>query len=308
MPRDNGIIKYMYPAYSNQCGVTKEGAPVEILKSKRFQGVAIKSAIYAVLFIGAISIAIPYVWMFVTSIKPVNEIQSYPPSFLVKHPTLAPYRELFRLIPILRYIWNSIYVAATVTIGNIFFCSLAGYAFAKHRFWGRDKIFFVLLGSLMIPWQVNLISGFILMRKLGWLNSYNALIVPSMAGVFGVFLCRQFIMSIPDDLIDTAKIDGCSEFTIYRFVILPLIKPVLATLAIVTFLQQWNSFIWPLIVINSSQMRTLPLALAVLNGQFGTRFGIIMAGAVVATTPMLIVFLWFQRYFMEGFALTKLKG
>jgi len=281
---------------------------VEILKSKRFQNVAIKSVIYAFLFLGAISIAIPYVWMFVTSIKPIEEIQSYPPSFIVKHPTILPYQDLFRLIPILRYIWNSIYVSATVTIANIFFCSLAGYAFAKQRFWGRDKIFFVLLGSLMIPWQVNLISGFILMRKLGWLNSYNALIVPSMAGVFGVFLCRQFIMSIPNDLIDTAKIDGCSEFTIYRLVILPLIKPVLATLAIVTFLQQWNNFIWPLIVINSSHMRTLPLALAVLNGEFGTRFGMIMAGAVVATTPMLIVFLLLQKYFMEWIAMTGLKG
>jgi len=281
---------------------------MEALKSKRFQNVAIKSLIYAFLLLGAVSVAIPYVWMFVTSVKPVEEVQAFPPSFLVKHPTTLPYQELFRLIPMLRYVWNSMYVASAVTIANVFFCSLAGYAFAKHRFWARDKIFFVLLGSLMIPWQVNLISGFILMRKLGWLNSYNALIVPVMAGVFGVFLSRQFIMAIPDDLIDAAKIDGCSEFTIYRLVILPLIKPVLATLAIVTFLQQWNNFIWPLIVINSSRMRTLPLALAVLNGEFGTRFAMIMAGAVLATTPMLIVFLLFQRYLMEGIAMTGLKG
>ena len=281
---------------------------MEILKSKRFRNVVIKSVIYVFLSLGAITIAIPYVWMFVTSIKPVEEVQSYPPSFFVKHPTILPYQDLFRLIPILRYIWNSIYVSATVTIANIFFCSLAGYAFAKHRFIGRDQTFFVLLGSLMIPWQVNLISGFVLMIKLGWLNSYNSLIIPQMAGVFGIFLCRQFIMSIPDDLIDAAKIDGCSEFTIYRLVIVPLIKPVLATLAIFTFLQQWNSFIWPLIVINSSEMRTLPLALAVLNGQFGTRFAMVMAGAVVATTPMLIVFLAFQKYFMKGITMTGLKG
>ena len=281
---------------------------METLKSRRFQNITIKSAIYAFLFFGAISVAIPYVWMLVTSVKPVEEIQSYPPSFIVKHPTLSPYQDLFRLIPIMKYIWTSIYVSATVTIANIFFCSLAGYAFAKHRFWGRNKIFFVLLGSLMIPWQVNMISGFILMRKFGWLNSYNSLIIPAMAGVFGVFLCRQFIMSIPDDLVDAAKMDGCSEFTIYRLVILPLIKPVLATLAIFTFLQQWNSFIWPLIVINSSQMRTLPLALSVLNGQFGTRFAMVMAGAVVATAPMLVVFLFFQKYFMKGIMTTGLKG
>jgi len=281
---------------------------METSRGRLFHNFTIKSVIYAFLLIGALSIAIPYVWMFVTSIKPVEEVQSYPPSFIVKNPTLLPYEDLFRIIPIMRYIWNSVYVAATVTIANIFFCSLAGYAFAKHRFWGRDKIFFILLGSLMIPWQVNMISGFILMRKFGWLNSYNSLIIPAMAGVFGVFLCRQFIMSIPDDLVDAAKIDGCGEFTIYRLVILPLIKPILATLAIFTFLQQWNNFIWPLLVINSSEMRTLPLALSVLNGQFGTRFAMVMAGAVVATAPMLIVFFVFQKYFMRGVVLTGLKG
>ncbi|MBN1526311.1 MAG: carbohydrate ABC transporter permease [Candidatus Omnitrophica bacterium] len=273
---------------------------MEISDSRRFQDVAIKSVVYAFLIFGAISVAIPYAWMFVTSVKPVEEIQSYPPSFIVKNPTLVPYKDLFRLVPMMRYIWNSIYVSSVVTVANLFFCSLAGYAFAKHRFFGRDKIFFILLGSIMIPWQVNLIPGFILMIKLGWLDSYKALIVPAMAGVFGVFLCRQFIMSVPDDLVDAAKIDGCGEFTIYRLVILPLIKPVLATLAIFTFLQQWNSFIWPLIVISSGEMRTLPLALSVLNGQFGTRFAMVMAGAVVATTPMLVVFLFFQRYFMKG--------
>jgi multiple sugar transport system permease protein len=281
---------------------------MEILRKRGFKGAAVKGAVYALLLLGAVSVAIPYVWMLVTSIKPVEEVQSYPPSFLVKNPTLTPYRDLFRLMPMARYVWNSVYVSTAVTVANIFFCSLAGYAFAKHRFWGRDKIFFVLLGSLMIPWQVNLISGFILMRKLGWLNSYNALIVPAMAGIFGVFLCRQFIMSIPDDLVDAARIDGCGEFTIYRLVILPLIRPVLATLAIFTFLQQWNNFIWPLIVINSNEMRTLPLALSVLNGQFGTRFAVVMAGAAVATAPMLIAFLFFQRYFMKGVTMTGFKG
>jgi multiple sugar transport system permease protein len=281
---------------------------MEIPKSKRFQATFTKSVIYFLLVVGAVSVAIPYAWMFVTSIKPIEEVQSYPPSFFVKNPTVTPYRELFRLIPIARYIWNSFFVAASVTLANIFLCSMAGYAFAKHRFRGRDKIFFLLLGSMMIPWQVNIISGFILIRKLGWLNSYNALIIPSMAGVFGVFLCRQYIMSIPDDLVDAARIDGCTEFAIYRLVVLPLIKPILATLAIFTFLQQWNSFIWPLIVINSSQMRTLPLALSVLNGQFGTRIAMIMAAAVLATTPMLLVFLLFQRYFIKGVTMTGLKG
>ena len=270
------------------------------MKIIKLQNSVLPMIVYVFLILGAVLMAIPYVWMFVTSVKPIQEIQSYPPSFLVKNPTLAAYRELFRIIPMLRYIWNSVFVAGTVTIASLFFCSLAGFVFAKHRFLGRDKIFLILLCSLMIPWQVNLISGFMLMKKLGWLNSYNALIVPVMAGVFGVFLCRQFIMSISDDLLDAAKIDGCGVFTIYRLIILPLIKPVLATLAIFTFLQQWNNFIWPLIVISSSDMRTLPLALSVLNGQFGTKFAMVMAGAVVTTTPMLIVFWCFRNTLLKG--------
>jgi multiple sugar transport system permease protein len=207
-----------------------------------------------------------------------------------------------------RYLLNSLFVASFVTLCNVFFCSLAGYAFAKHKFFGRDKIFLLLLGAIMIPYQVNLIPGFIIIKKLGWLNSFYALTVPNLAMVFGVFLCRQFIMSIPDDFIDTAKIDGCNEFTIYRIIIFPLIKPVLATLAILTFLSQWNSFVWPLIVIHMSSMRTVPLGLSVLNSQFGANFSMVMAGATVVTLPVLIIFLCLQKYIIQGITMTGLKG
>jgi multiple sugar transport system permease protein len=264
--------------------------------------------VYAILTVGALSMAIPYVWMIVTSIKPIDEIQSYPPSFYVRHPTFAPYKELFYLLPMGRYLLNSLIVATFVTLCNVFFCSLAGYAFAKHRFFGRDKIFLVLLSAIMIPYQVNLIPGFIIVKKLAWLNSFYALIIPNMAMVFGVFLCRQYILSIPNDLIDAAKIDGCGEFAIYRIVIFPLIKPALATLAIFTFLSQWNSFVWPLIVIYTSSMRTVPLALSVLNSQFGANFSMIMAGATVVTLPVLIVFLSLQKYIIQGITMTGLKG
>lgn len=264
--------------------------------------------VYAVLTIGALSMAIPYLWMVITSIKPIDEIQSYPPSFYVHHPTFAAYKELFSLLPMGHYLLNSLFVATIVTLCNVFFCSLAGYAFAKHRFFGRDKIFFVLLSSIMIPYQVNLIPGFIIVKNLGWLNSFYSLIIPNMAMAFGVFLCRQYIMSIPSDLLDAAKIDGCSEFKIYRLIILPLIKPALATLAIFTFLSQWNSFVWPLIVIHTSSMRTVPLALSVLNSQFGANFSMMMAGATVVTLPVLIVFLSLQKYIIEGITMTGLKG
>src|SRR3989338_1588173 len=149
--------------------------------------------IYVFLFSGSLIMAVPFVWMLVTSIKPIEEIQTYPPSFMVHNPTLKPYFELFRLIPMARYLFNSIFVASTVTLSNLFFCSLAGYAFSKHKFFGRNKIFLLLLGAIMIPYQVTLIPGFLIIQKLGWLNTFKALIVPNMAGAFGIFLCRQFI-------------------------------------------------------------------------------------------------------------------
>ncbi|MFH1269573.1 MAG: carbohydrate ABC transporter permease [Candidatus Omnitrophota bacterium] len=267
-----------------------------------------KIIIYTFLSLGALSMAIPYVWMIVTSIKPIEEIQTYPPSFYVQNPTFAAYRELFSILPMWRYLFNSFFIALLVTITNLFLCSLAGYAFAKHKFFGRDKLFVLLLSAIMIPYQVNLIPGFIIVKSLGWLNSFYALIVPNMAMVFGVFLCRQYIMSIPNDLIDMAKIDGCSEFSIYRIIIFPLIKPALATLAILTFLSQWNSFVWPLVVIHSNSMRTAPLALSVLNSQFGANFSMVMPGATVVTLPALIIFLYLQKYIIQGITMTGLKG
>ena len=276
-----------------------------LIKAKRRTA---KIIIYAFLTLGALSMAIPYVWMVVTSVKPIEEIQAYPPSFYVRHPTFASYRELFSILPMWRYLFNSLVVASLVTLCNVFFCSLAGYAFAKHKFFGRDKIFLLLLSAIMIPYQVNLIPGFIIVKNLGWLNSFYSLIIPNMAMVFGVFLCRQYIMSIPNDLFDVAKIDGCSEFTIYRIIIFPLIKPALATLAIFTFLSQWNSFVWPLIVIHTSTMRTVPLALSVLNSQFGANFSMVMAGATVVTLPVLIIFLCLQKYIIQGITMTGLKG
>lgn len=275
----------------------------------RKDSLTIRAFVYLFLIAGALTMAIPYVWMFVTSIKPLEEIQSFPPSFIVKHPTIEPYTDLFKMIPMGRYLLNSLFVAGAITLFNVFATSLAGYAFAKHKFWGRDKIFLIFIGSLMIPWQVNIIPGFVIVKHLGWLNTYTGLIIPSMACcAFGIFLNRQFIYSIPDDLIDAARIDGCSEFTIYRLIILPLIKPVLATLSIFSFLQQWNNFVWPLVVIHTSDMRTIPLALAVLTGQFGANFAMVMAGAVVATLPMLVVYLLFQKYIIKGITMTGLKG
>jgi len=260
--------------------------------------------IYAFLIITTITMLIPYYWMLVTSIKPQDEIQTYPPRFYVEKPTLEPYKDLFRLIPMARYLFNSFYMCFWVVLFKVFACSLAGYAFAKHRFRGRNVIFMLFLGSLMIPWQVNIIPGFLLVKSLGWINTFKGLIIPTMGwGAFGIFLTRQYIYSIPDDLIDTARIDGCGEFRIYLHVILPLIKPALATLAIFTFIQQWNNFVWPLVITTTKEMRTIPVGLAVLSSQTSSNFGMLMAAAVVATVPMLLMFLAFQKYVIKGMSL-----
>ena len=263
--------------------------------------------IVGVLSLGALLMILPYYWMVISSIKPPEELFAFPPRFYVERPTFKPYIELFTLLPMARSLFNSIFVASVVTLSNMLLGSMAGYAFAKLRFPGRDIIFFALISAMMIPWQTFLIPGFVIVKHLGWLNTYWALIIPNLAMPFGIFLCRQYIVSIPDGLIEAARIDGYSEFGIYRKVILPLITPALATLAIFTFLSQWNSFVWPLVVTQSSSMRTVPLIIAVLNGQFGSNFAMVMAGALVVTLPMLIVFLIFQRQFIKGVFLTSVR-
>jgi multiple sugar transport system permease protein len=266
-----------------------------------------KLLIVGVLTLGALVMIIPYYWMVISSLKPPDELYTYPPRFTVQHPTFKPYAELFTLLPMGRSLFNSIFVASSVTLSNMFFCSLSGYAFAKLRFPGRDAIFLALISAMMIPWQVFLIPGFVIVKQFGWLNTFWALIIPNLAMPFGIFLCRQYIVSIPDGLIEAARIDGYSEFGIYWRIILPLTIPALSTLAIFTFLSQWNSFVWPLIVIQSGQMRTVPLIIAVLNGQFGANFAMVMAGALVVTLPMLVVFLIFQRQFIRGVFLTSIR-
>ena len=266
-----------------------------------------KALIVAILVGGALLMIIPYYWMAISSVKPPDELYTYPPRFYVAQPTFDPYMELFTLLPMARALFNSLFVASSVTLSNMFFCSLAGYAFAKLRFPGRDAIFLAFISAMMIPWQVFLIPGFVIVKHLGWLNTFWALIIPNLAMPFGIFLCRQYIMSIPDGLIEAARIDGYNEFGIYGRIILPLLTPALATMAIFTFLSQWNSFVWPLIVTQSSTMRTVPLIIAVLNGQFGANFAMIMAGALVVTLPMLVVFLLFQRQFIKGVFLTSIR-
>ena len=264
-------------------------------------------AVHLILGIGLIVTMTPFLWMLSTSFKPGGGIFTYPPQLLPHHPTLEWYRQLFRDVDFLLHFKNSLVVSVTTTLFNLIFCSLAGYAFAKLRFRGRSKLFSLLMTTVMIPGQITMIPVFLFLKRLGLLNTYWGLILPASAGIFGIFLIRQFMLTIPDDLIEASRIDGCSEFRIYWNVVLPLCKPVLATLGIFTFMGSWNDFLWPLIVMVGEDRYTLPVALANLNGQHTTKFGLLMAGAVVVVIPVILVFVLAQKYVIRGIATTGLK-
>ena len=263
--------------------------------------------VYAVLLLGALALALPFYYMVVTSLKPPEEIAQPSPSLVVRHPTLAAYQDLFDAGLVLRSTWNSLVVGALSTLGALLFCTLAGYAFAKHRFPGRDALFLVLLTTMMIPGSVLLVPNFLLMRDLHWLDTWLPLIVPGLGGAFGVFLARQFIAKIPDSLLECAKIEGAGEVRIFRSVVLPLSKPLLATLGILTFLGSWNSFLSPLIFLLDERKFTLPLVMAMLQGRFPGKDNWQMAGATISIVPVLLLFALFQRQIVQSLAGSGLK-
>ena len=267
-----------------------------------------KISLYAVLGLGLLIVVGPFIWMALASVKPEAEIRSVPPTWLPETWTLDNFRELFTRLDFPLYFFNSTLVALLVTAGNLVFCSLLGYALAKLNFPGRKALFLVVLGMLMVPGMVTFVPQFVLVSNMGLANSYAGLVLPFLAGPFGVFLMRQFLMSIPDDLIEAARVDGAGEWRIFWRIVLPLCRPALATLGILTFLSSWNNFLWPLVVATTEDKYTLPVALALYSvGQNRTDFGLLLAGAVVVVLPVLIVFLILQRHFLRGIATTGLK-
>ena len=264
---------------------------------------------YAVLLFAGVFMVLPFYFMIVTSLKPDNETISTTLRLWVDEPTLDGYRKLLdpQGVAFMRSVLNSIFIAFVTVAGNLILCPLAGYAFAKHRFPGREPIFIALLSTMMIPGTVLLVPGFLLARDFGWLNTWLPLIVPAMAGVFGVFLSRQFIRNIPDSLIEAVRIDGCSEIRIFATVIMPLCKPLLATLGIFAFLGSWNSFLGPLVILRDEHLLTLPLVMALLQGRFTGNQNVQMAGAVISILPVLLIFFLFQRQIVESLANSGLK-
>ncbi len=257
---------------------------------------------YAILVTGAISMILPFFWMLITSFMSENQIFSYPPKFIPIPFITSNYTYTAEQIPILRYFFNSFFVASLTTIGQVLVASMAGFAFAKLNFKFKEPLFLIVLLTMMVPPQVNIIPLFYLMKEFHWIDTFQALILPGFFGGFGVFLMRQWFKMIPDAFFEAAKIDGCSVFQTFFKIALPLALPALTTLAIFTFISSWNSFMWPLIVTNSDAIMTLPVALAAFKGSFREtiEWGQLMACSVITTLPAVAVFLIGQKYLIKG--------
>jgi len=267
-----------------------------------------RGLLYLILISSSLLMVTPFYWMVTTSLKLEKFVYASPPQWWPDPLTLVHYTEVFTRIPFPRYFQNSVIVASLTTLGHVFFDTLAAYAFAKLRFPGRDRIFFLMLLGLMVPFQVNLIPLYRIMGALQWLDKYAALIVPSLTSIFGIFLMRQYLQSIPDELLDAARIDGCGEFWVFGRIVAPLAMPGIATLVIFTFMDLWNSFLWPRIVTSSEAMFTLPVGLAQLQLKNTSNWTQIMAGATLTALPMILVFLLMQRRFIEGMTAGAVKG
>ena len=260
------------------------------------------------LILGAFITLVPLVWMISASFMPTGEASSYPPRLLPSTATLEQYRALFTRLNIGRSFLNSAIVAIGTTAFSLLFNSMAGYAFAKLRFRGRDRLFSFLLAALVIPTQIGMLPLFLMLKQVGLINTYWAVILPSAASIFGIFLMRQFMLSIPDDLLDAARIDGAGEWRIYWSMVLPLARPILVTLALFTFMTSWNDFMWPLIVLSDAKKYILPVAVANLAGEHSQDIELMMAGSVLTIIPVLILFISLQRYYIAGLTAGSVKG
>jgi len=264
--------------------------------------------IHIVLLVGIGTTVVPFLWMLSSSLKTNLEVFHIPPTLIPPAPQWQNYLQIFKVVPYGRWFQNSIFITLTQTIFYLFVASLGGFTFARLRFPGRETIFALYLATLMVPGEVTLIPRFILMKELHLIDTFAAVILPGVFSAYGVFLMRQFLMNLPDSLEEAAILDGASYFRIYWEIILPLAGPALATLAIFSFRGAWNDFTWPLIVINSENMKPLSVGLASFHGLYETNWPYLMAASTVALIPIIIVFVAAQKYFVRGIALTGLKG
>jgi multiple sugar transport system permease protein len=278
---------------------------------------------YVILIAIAVICAAPFIWMVSASLEPIGEIFAWPPHWIPAHPSLNNYSAFLNSgSDVGRWFLNSVFVAGTVTVLQTFLSALAAYAFAKRRFPARDFIFYLFIGTMMFPGAILFIPNYIILKHIplfggndllgigghGWLNSFWGLIIPAAVSPFSIFLLRQFMKSIPDDLLDAARIDGATEFWIFWWVVLPLSRPALAAVGIFTFGYFWQDYLWPLILIDSPNLYTMPLGLGLFVQQNRTVWDLLMAGSVISIVPVVILFLIFQRQFVQGIALSGMKG
>lgn len=282
---------------------------------------------YVLLFAGAALMLVPFWWMLVTSVRLEHEVYQFPPDFwpdkwhwenyaeVLRLPPLSIWRENpwawlreFAAGPFPTFFKNTVIVAVTVTIGNLLLAAMAGYAFARLHFPGRDLIFWLFLASMMIPGQVTMIPVFVLMAELGWIDTYFGLTVPGLVGAYGIFLCRQYFLNLPADLENAARLEGANEFQVFWHVALPLAKPVLLVLGVFTFMAAWTDFLWPLLMTNSMDMRTLEVGLSVFKTQHTVNWPLQMAASMLIQLPIIILFVLTQRYFTRGIVLSGMKG
>lgn len=262
--------------------------------------------VYLLLALGGLLMAFPFFWMVLTALKPFLEI--FQPAPLPRELTLENFRFILDETLFLRWFLNSFIVSSLTTLSVLFFDSLVGYTLARLRFPGRDLFFFLILSTLMVPTEMLVIPWYIMSVEKGWVDTYWGLLFPGLITAFGVFLMRQFFQTLPQDLFDAARLDGLSEMGIFLRIGLPLVRPALATLAILTFLGNWNAFLWPLIIVQTAEMRTLPVGVALFSGEAGTAWHLIMAASSLSVLPTLVVFLFFQRQIVEGVVLSGLRG
>jgi multiple sugar transport system permease protein len=264
---------------------------------------------YAFLTALGVLMILPLLWMISLASRPLSQVFVLPVTLIPeKFALFDSIDSAMHRLPVTRFYFNSLFIATVTTLSQLFFCSLAGFAFAKYKFRGREILFTLVLATGMIPFMAIVIPLFIVVRDLGWLDSYTGLIIPSLVSPFGIFLMRQFISGMPDELLDAARIDGAREIGIYFRIVLPLIKPALATLAIFAFLASWDSFLWPLVVVNRTELYPLTLGLGKFQGEHFTVWNELMAVAFISVLPSLIVFILFQRYFVKGIVLSGIKG
>ncbi|SEK54764.1 carbohydrate ABC transporter permease [Nonomuraea pusilla] len=285
--------------------------PTASVPARRREGRVRRPVLYALASLGLLVMATPFLWMALSAFKTRQDLTASPPVWIPSQWTLRNFGELLQQLDMPRYFMNSLVVAVLVTACNLLFCSMLGYALAKLDFAGRSKVFGVVLAALMVPGNLLILPLYVLMSRLGLIDTYAGLVLPFAAGAFGVFLMRQFMKSVPDELLEAARIDGAGEWYIFWRIVLPLVKPALATLTIFTFLGSWNNFVWPLVATNDPGKYTLPVALATFandpNRTVAGGNGMLMAGSLLVVLPVLVVFVVLQRHFTQGIATAGLK-